>query len=44
MAVKKNITSFLNTQPRKHGRGAKSKTTFNKGGNNYIKNYRGQGR
>tara|TARA_R100001463_G_scaffold41567_2_gene87676 strand:+ start:6696 stop:6827 length:132 start_codon:yes stop_codon:yes gene_type:complete len=31
-------------QPRKHGRVAKSKTTFNKGGSNYTKKYRGQGR
>ena len=31
-------------QSRKHGRVAKSKTTFNKGNSNYTKKYRGQGR
>jgi hypothetical protein len=36
--------TFTARKPRKHGRVAKSKTTFNKGGDNYTKRYRGQGR
>lgn len=44
MAVRRKVTTFTATQPKKHGRVAKSKTTFNKGGSNYIKKYRGQGR
>ncbi len=35
---------FNPTLKKSHGRHAKSKTTFNKGGSNYTKKYRGQGR
>jgi hypothetical protein len=44
MAVKKNIFVFESNSKRSHGRHAKSRTTFNKGSNNYTKKYRGQGR
>jgi len=44
MAARKNTFTFMPNPHKKHGRVAKSKTTFNKGGSNYTKKYRGQGR
>ena len=44
MATKRNQFIFSPDKKKSHKRHAKSKTTFNKGGDNYTKRYRGQGR
>ena len=49
MHIKENKPDILKTKPidmlnTTKPRHAKSKTTFNKGGSNYTKKYRGQGR
>lgn len=40
----KKVIIFTPTSPTKHKRHAKSKTSYKKGTDNYIKKYRGQGR
>ena len=40
----KKVWKFSPNKKQKHKRHAKSKTTFTKGANNYVKQYRGQGR
>ena len=44
MAARKNTFTFMPNGRKSHGRHAKSRTTFNKGGSNYTKKYRGEGR
>ena len=45
MAQKKNVWRYTpNKRKKRKGQHAKSKSTFNKGANNYIKRNRGQGR
>ena len=43
MAVKRNQFVFTSNPKKSHGRHAKSKTSFNKGSDNYVKKSRGQG-
>ena len=40
----KKVFSYQPNKNTKHRRHAKSKTSFTKGSNNYVKQYRGQGR
>jgi hypothetical protein len=42
--AKRTLFLFSDTKRRKHERHSKSNTSFNKGSDNYIKKYRGQGR
>mgnify|MGYP003154441633 CR=1 FL=1 len=42
--VKRYISAFIETKRKKHERHSKSKTSFNKGSDNYTKKYRGQGK
>ena len=42
--AKKNTFFFSPNKNTKHGRHAKSKTSFNKSAQNYIKSYRAQGK
>ena len=42
--AKRHMFAFTETSRKKHDRVAKKKTSFNKGSDNYIKKYRGQGR
>ena len=42
--VKRHTFAFIDTNRKKHKRQSKSKTSFNKGSDNYTKKYRGQGK
>ena len=44
MARKFHTFTFSTNSHKKHGRVAKKKSSFNKGADNYVKKYRGQGR
>jgi hypothetical protein len=43
MATKRNQFVFTPNSKKSHGRHAKSKTSYNKGSDNYVKRSRGQG-